>query len=408
MPTVEEICAQIEACTGAPTDTNFKKYVLQLMCALIEGGALGGGGSDDTEITLLCDDLGSGDPVAFYRIITRDSEGVITVANYEIDGVTTYVPSGTVGLCETEIQFPEFPEWPTFESFPTNWDAEVLVLCDDQGGGTVVKFVRIIVMDKEGAITYSDHEVIGLAAYTVLGTVVACDQSTTEVYAGDICYDDSGTIKPAIRIAEVASGLFSGNYRFMDAVDGTVVDVGDIVECPIPGGMYDVFPKLDKWAPDTCIAATEFLDVDSITEKIAEPCLPASWRVDFTVDGVKLFDDELISMSATDMQSVNNEVSGTPEPLAGACQFFVDRLNELTSPYLQWGVTTDGGGNWFVELSYNTNQDSTFVITRLHDCTNDPAGESYTFTVASGVGVWSDDDSDRDFQADAWDGNSCQ
>lgn len=404
--TVEEICAAISACTGAPTDTDFKKYSLQLLCAI---EANGGGSVQDIQI--LCDDLGSENIVPFYRILTRDSEGVITVENYELDATTPYTPSGTLGVCDAPVTFPDFPEYPVPEELPDIWDAEVLKLCDNQGGGTIVEFFRIVYLSKAGVISYEDRALLDLSEYTVIGTVESCDLSvsTGEQFAGEICYDDSGTIKSAIRVGVVTDGLFTGVFRFFDAITGDSVAELDVVDCPIPGGSYDVFPDIDEWASDSCFAGTAFFDVDSMDDKSSEPCLPVSWRLNLVVDGLDLHTGRLISFSYADSQSVDNSASGTPEPLDGAPQFFIDRLNELTSPYLTWEVVDNGVGGYQIQMYWNSAQSIQFSITRLHDCGNDPAGETYSFdsTANSNAGEWSDTDDDRDFQAAVWDGNTC-
>lgn len=53
-------------------------------------------------------------------------------------------------------------------------DVEYEILCDDQGGGTVVSFLRRYVLDDTGALVPVDTDLDG-AAYTVVGTVERCE-----------------------------------------------------------------------------------------------------------------------------------------------------------------------------------------------------------------------------------------
>lgn len=52
-------------------------------------------------------------------------------------------------------------------------DVEYEILCDDQGGGTVVAFLRRYTLDDTGTLTPVDTDLDG-APYAVTGTVVRC------------------------------------------------------------------------------------------------------------------------------------------------------------------------------------------------------------------------------------------
>ena len=158
-------CAAQDTCDFdcAPSESQARQYMLQGMCAILDAVNSGGGG--DTEILLLCDDQGGGVIVPFLRFITVPPGGPPPiVTNTTLDGTTSYVPTGTVTTCTS------------------GGDTEILTLCDDQGGGVVVPFIRYITTPVTGPPgTIVDTTLDGVTPYVVLGTVIECtDESVTE------------------------------------------------------------------------------------------------------------------------------------------------------------------------------------------------------------------------------------
>ena len=98
-------------------------------------------------------------------------------------------------------------------------DVEFLFLCDDQGGGTVVQFIRRIITDSVGVPTSADYELDGTTVYAPSGTVEACsalliDNETL------LLLDDQGTTSvPFIRQIRLGDG---GLVTVVDTeLDGT-------------------------------------------------------------------------------------------------------------------------------------------------------------------------------------------
>lgn len=56
-------------------------------------------------------------------------------------------------------------------------DAEFVVLCDDDGAGTITPFVRRFSTTPAGAVTTVDTELDGTTPYTVAGTVGLCGKT---------------------------------------------------------------------------------------------------------------------------------------------------------------------------------------------------------------------------------------
>ncbi|MDX3237216.1 hypothetical protein PV392_16360 [Streptomyces sp. ME03-5709C] len=53
-------------------------------------------------------------------------------------------------------------------------DAEFVILCDDDGAGTVTPFLRRYTTTPAGAVAVTDTELDGTTAYTPAGTVAVC------------------------------------------------------------------------------------------------------------------------------------------------------------------------------------------------------------------------------------------
>lgn len=108
-------------------------------------------GDDSFFLEILCDTVGT-----FIRKYVRNSAGVITSTNVQLDGTTAYIPVGTVGNCSTD-------------------QVQIVDLCDDNGAGTIVKFKRIVKVVNGVLTILGDYIPALTAAYTTVGTVGACN-----------------------------------------------------------------------------------------------------------------------------------------------------------------------------------------------------------------------------------------
>lgn len=103
---------------------------------------------DDYEIAILCDNDGAGTKTQFLRTFGVDSAGVITATDTELDGLTPYVFTGTLELCEPTKKWTQ-------------------VLCDIELDNTVTQFQRCY-ESKDAVVTYSDLDFEGMP-YVVQG-----------------------------------------------------------------------------------------------------------------------------------------------------------------------------------------------------------------------------------------------
>lgn len=98
-----DVCGCVHA--NFASNESFKISVGRALCQIIAlGGGGGGGGGPQVNAEVLCDDDGAGTITPFIRRITTDTLGVNTVADFELDGVTPYVTTGTVGNCCCECE----------------------------------------------------------------------------------------------------------------------------------------------------------------------------------------------------------------------------------------------------------------------------------------------------------------
>lgn len=111
-------------------------------------GSIGGSGSSDFELEILCDDAGS-----FLRHYVRNGQtGSFTVNDTALDGVTNYAPVGAVSLCQSKSD-----------------QLSVELLCDDNGS-----FFRQLVRNSAGIVTSHDVALDGVTSYVTVGTVYDC------------------------------------------------------------------------------------------------------------------------------------------------------------------------------------------------------------------------------------------
>ncbi|GAA2697432.1 hypothetical protein [Nonomuraea recticatena] len=131
-------------------------------------GSISAAGTD-AEYEILCDD-NAGVITPFMRRLV-DTNGVVSVVDTALDGTTVYAPTGTVGRCPLETT-----------------DSEALVLCDDDGAGNVVTFLRTYTFAADGTVTTEDLDLAG-AAYTVVGTVGVCAAAAGDEHEFEVLCD---------------------------------------------------------------------------------------------------------------------------------------------------------------------------------------------------------------------------
>ena len=119
--------------------------------------------SIDREFEVLCDSVGN-----FLRRYSVNSLGVVTVTDTTLDGVTPYVPVGTIGVC-------------------TTLDREFEVLCD-----TVGSFLRRYSVSSTGVVTTTDTTLDGTTAYVPVGAVGTCNPTVADREFEVLC-DTVGT-----------------------------------------------------------------------------------------------------------------------------------------------------------------------------------------------------------------------
>lgn len=389
--TLDQICEQVLECCGAPDEEFFRKAVIRFLCHFRDEGIPIDAtlNSVDVEVITRCDVIDESTTVKFLRILKFNPDASIDAMDIDFSG-ETYVIEGTETDCPLDVQG-------AVDSSPIpQINAMLATLCDVQSGDTV-RFLRFIIKTEDSgepsgfSTQVIDTELDGETPYIPTGEISDCPITVSanvngEQYAGPACYDNAGTVQEAIRFALIEEGLFTGDFRFVDATTGSDIDVGDVVECPVPGGIYDVFPTLDNWPHNACQSSEVFIDDGTLDEKIAANCFASSYRVTFSVDGVELYTDRLIGFNNTAALDVLNPVTMTPEPLDGVPQALVNLLNGLTNPYIQWFYTTDDV-DWFIQYSYAVASSFVFSISRVDGgCagTSDPV-DTYVLEKDAGV-----------------------
>lgn len=169
---------------------------------------------------LLCDVAADGVSTPFLRTFTID--GATTYADTELDGVTGYAPTGTVGVC-----------LPGGCSSPTTPTATV-GLCLVDGTPIAVTVVR----DCDGVTTSEGWINLSTGAFSAgappVGTV-ACGDSQSIQVSGTFCDVDAGGDVVGLVLVEyeyAADGTID-NVRLVDATTGaTYVPTGTVTVCP--------------------------------------------------------------------------------------------------------------------------------------------------------------------------------
>jgi hypothetical protein len=133
-------------------------------------------GGIDSEQQVLCDVSGGGVSTQFLRTEVRQANTILRRVDTQLDGISPYTPTGTVGLCSAGS------------------DTEVFQLCDVVAG-VPIPFLRRQTFRDGTLVGTTDTNMAG-APYTVTGTVAAC----TELDAETVTLCDAGNnYRPYIR-----------------------------------------------------------------------------------------------------------------------------------------------------------------------------------------------------------------
>lgn len=120
----------------------------------------------------LCDLPGGGECTRFLRHLVLDCDGSVTVAADTTLAGTPYTPVGEVVDCS---------ECPADQT-------RLLELCDQQGDGTAVTFLRWLTVNSDGEVTgQRDTELDGVTEYPPTGVVGACDQTAEPCVPVPMC-----------------------------------------------------------------------------------------------------------------------------------------------------------------------------------------------------------------------------
>jgi hypothetical protein len=140
------------------------------------GGLVTDCGGIDSEQQVLCDVSGGGVSTQFLRTEVRQANTILRRVDTQLDGISPYTPTGTVGLCSAGS------------------DTEVFQLCDVVAG-VPIPFLRRQTFRDGTLVGTTDTNMAG-APYTVTGTVAAC----TELDAETVTLCDAGNnYRPYIR-----------------------------------------------------------------------------------------------------------------------------------------------------------------------------------------------------------------
>jgi len=197
------VCAEVTGSGGGPVAVD---------------GTVDVGNLRDDEYEALCDTVGS-----FLRRYRTDSAGVVTTADFTLDGVTPYVPVGAISVCSDVVNT-------TVDVNVTGSDcadAEYLELVDC----TDTRFLRRIDRDCDGTLTVTDTNLDGTTPFA------ACDPVRFASEGGL----QSGAGGPAIvtRVVSAATYTTSVLARRVTIIwTGNAASIGNRVTLSINGGPF--------------------------------------------------------------------------------------------------------------------------------------------------------------------------
>ena len=220
-------------------------------------GTVGKCGDAEIETHKLCDDtLSDGTAVVpFIRTVLYRNGVAVSAADYEIDGITPYVPLGAIVCC------------------PEGGAVNAEKLCDDTASdGTVVeRFIRHYAYDAAGnVVVVNDTELDGVTAYVVVGDVICCPDG--DVQTLKVCDDtlsDGTTVVPFLRVIGYSgtAPVDISDYELDGVTEYTVL--GDVVCCPESGNIHA--EKLCDLAADGAVIKefVRFYSLDSVATVIS-------------------------------------------------------------------------------------------------------------------------------------------
>ncbi|MEV0822527.1 hypothetical protein [Nonomuraea rubra] len=165
----------------------------------------------------------------FRRTVCRDCTGaVVSVTDYELDGVTPYTPVGAVGECAAC-------------TVDLAVDAPLRVFdecrCDDTNGDGIgdVAYVELIAIENDGSVrivgTYTEDL---QAPYTPVSPAPcpgAAEETTqAPLVLGTVCYDDGAGGTRSAAVVRCA-GCTEATVTYVDVETGAVVEAPVIVPC---------------------------------------------------------------------------------------------------------------------------------------------------------------------------------
>lgn len=114
----------------------------------------------------------------FLRTICRTCGAAPVITDTGMDGLTPYVPAGTVGVCDV----------PFTPVTAVTGDTEILPLCDD-GTDPAKPFLRRLTFDATGTVTATTDTLYDGSAYALTGDAVNCPAGCDTASAiGTVCY----------------------------------------------------------------------------------------------------------------------------------------------------------------------------------------------------------------------------
>ena len=208
----------------------------------------------DDEYQILCDAGAANLP--FLRRYRTDSVGVVTSANFTLDGTTPYVLIGAAVRCSA-ITAATLPLPAGAATNASQRDDEYKILCD-----TVGTFLRRYRTSSAGAITITDTTLNGTTAYVPVGAVTVCPESISN-FPSDrefqvLCDAGAADLAFLRRYNTTTAGVVTPTDTLLD---GTTVyaPVGPVVTCSSGGGAAGDDSELEILCDSGTSPSTRFL-----------------------------------------------------------------------------------------------------------------------------------------------------
>lgn len=150
-------------------------------------------------------------------------------------------------------------------------DGEILLMCDDQGGGTVVQFLRTYITDQDDNLVVTDTTLDGTTPYVVVGTAEKCDDGAGAGADNEIVIlcdnDGAGNVTKFLRHLRFDAGVITKVDTELDGTTGyAVTGTVEVCECTLKPTAVIKDYELPEGAPivntyDTPTGAPEALAV---------------------------------------------------------------------------------------------------------------------------------------------------